>query len=114
MNPWEWECKILHFGENNKCFGMSSQASSAEVKRLWVKKLREVIQETYFNTALRLSAPRSPSKSESGSHRSSRYVFHVCVLKFMYLKKNVCLRCCFIFILTGIWKTLAQRTNALK
>jgi hypothetical protein len=44
-----------------------------------VKKLREVIQDTYFNTALRLnngptssSVPRSPSKSESGSVRSSR------------------------------------------
>lgn len=41
-------------------------------KRNWVRKLREVIQETYFNTALRLNPPRSPSKSESGSHRSSR------------------------------------------
>lgn len=48
------------------------RASVAEVKRSWVKKLREVIQETYFNTALRLNPPRSPSKSESGSYRSSR------------------------------------------
>ncbi|CAL8069824.1 unnamed protein product [Orchesella dallaii] len=48
------------------------KAATPDVKRLWVKKLREVIQETYFNNALRLNAPRSPSKSESGSHRSSR------------------------------------------
>ena len=30
----------------------SFQASSIEVKQAWVKRLREMIQETYFNTAL--------------------------------------------------------------
>jgi len=35
------------------------------VKRLWVKKIREVIQETYLNSAFRL--PRSPSKAEPTS-----------------------------------------------
>ncbi|XP_021962830.1 kalirin isoform X3 [Folsomia candida] len=41
------------------------KASLCETKRSWVKKLREVIQETYFNTALRLN--RSPSKSDRSS-----------------------------------------------
>jgi len=50
----------------------TDKATTTDGKKQWVKKLREVIQETYFNTALRLNAPRSPSKSESGSHRSSR------------------------------------------
>lgn len=43
------------------------RASSLESKQLWVKRLREVIQETYFS----LSMPRSPAK-KSSSQRSSR------------------------------------------
>ena len=44
-----------------------------DVKQTWVKKLREVIQETYFSTALPLSLPKSPAKGKSGSsQRSSR------------------------------------------
>lgn len=43
------------------------RASSLEAKQLWVKRLREVIQETYFS----LSMPKSPAK-KSSSQRSSR------------------------------------------
>ncbi|XP_015585806.1 triple functional domain protein isoform X4 [Cephus cinctus] len=43
------------------------RANSLEAKQLWVKRLREVIQETYFS----LSMPKSPAK-KSSSQRSSR------------------------------------------
>lgn len=43
------------------------RANSLESKQLWVKRLREVIQETYFS----LSMPKSPAK-KSSSQRSSR------------------------------------------
>lgn len=43
------------------------RANSLESKQLWVKKLREVFQETYFS----LSMPKSPAK-KSSSQRSSR------------------------------------------
>nr|XP_050856802.1 kalirin isoform X4 [Vespula vulgaris] len=43
------------------------RANSMEAKQLWVKRLREVIQETYFS----LSMPKSPAK-KSSSQRSSR------------------------------------------
>uniref|UniRef100_A0A224XHF4 Putative guanine nucleotide exchange factor for rho and rac gtpase n=1 Tax=Panstrongylus lignarius TaxID=156445 RepID=A0A224XHF4_9HEMI len=48
------------------------KASSLESKQAWVKKLREVIQETYFSTALPLSLPKSPAKLKGSSQRSSR------------------------------------------
>ncbi|XP_045464356.1 kalirin isoform X2 [Harmonia axyridis] len=48
------------------------RASSLETKQLWVKKLREVIQETYFSGALPLSLPKSPAKLKPHSQRSSR------------------------------------------
>ncbi|XP_073973142.1 trio Rho guanine nucleotide exchange factor isoform X3 [Rhodnius prolixus] len=48
------------------------KASSLESKQAWVKKLREVIQETYFSTALPLSLPKSPAKLKGNSQRSSR------------------------------------------
>ncbi|XP_049828356.1 kalirin isoform X4 [Schistocerca gregaria] len=48
------------------------KASSLDVKQTWVKKLREVIQETYFSSALPLSMPKSPAKLKPGSQRSSR------------------------------------------
>ncbi|XP_046401247.1 triple functional domain protein [Ischnura elegans] len=48
------------------------KASSLEGKQTWVKKLREVIQETYFSGALPLSMPKSPAKLKPGSQRSSR------------------------------------------
>ena len=42
------------------------KASSIEVKHNWVKKMRQMIQETYFNTALpTISAP--PLKSSSSA-----------------------------------------------
>ncbi|KAJ8977414.1 hypothetical protein NQ317_000215 [Molorchus minor] len=41
------------------------RASSLETKQLWVKKLREVIQETYFSGALPLSLPKSPAKLQA-------------------------------------------------
>ena len=42
------------------------KASSIEVKHNWVKKMRQMIQETYFNTALpTISAP--PIKSSSST-----------------------------------------------
>ncbi|CAB0035585.1 unnamed protein product [Trichogramma brassicae] len=43
------------------------RANSLESKQQWVKRLREVIQETYFS----LSMPKSPAK-KSSSQRSSR------------------------------------------
>ncbi|XP_060534993.1 triple functional domain protein isoform X2 [Cylas formicarius] len=48
------------------------RASSLETKQLWVKKLREVIQETYFSGALPLTLPKSPAKLKPHSQRSSR------------------------------------------
>lgn len=42
------------------------------MKQTWVKKLREVIQETYFSTALPLSLPKSPAKLKGNGQRSSR------------------------------------------
>ncbi|RZF34081.1 hypothetical protein LSTR_LSTR011651 [Laodelphax striatellus] len=48
------------------------KASSLDGKQQWVKKLREVIQETYFSSALPLSLPKSPAKLKPGSQRSSR------------------------------------------
>lgn len=50
------------------------KASNLETKQMWVKKLREVIQETYFSSALPLSLPKSPAKSKAPSYRSSRCV----------------------------------------
>ena len=44
------------------------KASSIEVKQNWVKKMRQMIQETYFNTALpTISAP--PLSSSSSAKR---------------------------------------------
>ncbi|KAK6627027.1 hypothetical protein RUM44_009504 [Polyplax serrata] len=48
------------------------KASCLDVKQTWVKKLREVIQETYFSTALPLSLPKSPAKLKGNGQRSSR------------------------------------------
>ncbi|KAI4471044.1 rho guanine exchange factor-related [Holotrichia oblita] len=48
------------------------RASSLDTKQLWVKKLREVIQETYFSGALPLHLPKSPAKLKPYSQRSSR------------------------------------------
>ncbi|XP_060840380.1 triple functional domain protein isoform X2 [Rhopalosiphum padi] len=48
------------------------KASTLEAKQTWVKKLREVIQETYFNSALRMYMPKSPAKLKPDSQRSSR------------------------------------------
>lgn len=50
------------------------KASTLEAKQTWVKKLREVIQETYFNSALRMYMPKSPAKLKPESQRSSRFV----------------------------------------
>lgn len=54
------------------------RASSLETKQLWVKKLREVIQETYFSSALPLSLPKSPAKLKPHSQRSSRFEIAFC------------------------------------
>jgi len=48
------------------------KASTLEGKQTWVKKLREVIQETYFNSALRMYMPKSPAKLKPESQRCSR------------------------------------------
>ncbi|XP_050432765.1 triple functional domain protein isoform X1 [Adelges cooleyi] len=48
------------------------KASTLEAKQTWVKKLREVIQETYFNSALRMCMPKSPAKLKPESQRCSR------------------------------------------
>lgn len=49
------------------------KANNLEAKQIWVKKLREVIQETYFSGAS-LTLPKSPAKSSkpSSSQRSSK------------------------------------------
>lgn len=50
------------------------KASSLEAKQMWVKRLREVIQETYFSSALPMHMPpKSPGKGKhNASQRSSR------------------------------------------
>lgn len=49
------------------------KANNLEAKQVWVKKLREVIQETYFSGAS-LTLPKSPAKSSNkmSSQRSSK------------------------------------------
>lgn len=54
------------------------KAHNLETKQMWVKKVREVIQETYFSGAS-LTFPKSPAKSSNNnvnmknpSQRSSR------------------------------------------
>ncbi|XP_035459175.2 kalirin isoform X3 [Spodoptera frugiperda] len=47
------------------------KAPSLEVKQTWVRRLREVIQETYFSGALH-QPPRSPARRPASSQRSSR------------------------------------------
>ncbi|XP_068619669.1 kalirin isoform X3 [Battus philenor] len=49
------------------------KAPSLEVKQTWVRRLREVIQETYFRGSLEPHAPRSPARGRpTSSQRSSR------------------------------------------
>ena len=48
------------------------KANNLEAKQVWVKRLREVIQETYFSGAS-LTLPKSPAKtSKISSQRSSK------------------------------------------
>ncbi|KAH8365464.1 hypothetical protein KR093_001054 [Drosophila rubida] len=47
------------------------KASSLETKQIWVKKLREVMQETCFS-GTSLTLPKSPAKNSGSSQRSSR------------------------------------------
>lgn len=48
------------------------KASNLEAKQVWVKRLREVIQETYFSGAS-LTLPKSPAKTtKAASHRISK------------------------------------------
>lgn len=50
------------------------KANNLETKQIWVKKLREVIQETYFSGAS-LTLPKSPAKTNkttASSQRSSK------------------------------------------
>lgn len=50
------------------------KANNLEAKQIWVKKLREVIQETYFSGAS-LTLPKSPAKTannKASSQRSSK------------------------------------------
>lgn len=56
------------------------KASTLEAKQTWVKKLREVIQETYFNSALRMYMPKSPAKLKPENHRSSRFVLLLIII----------------------------------
>jgi len=52
------------------------KASSLDVKQVWVKRLREMIQETYFNTALpNISLPPAtppPSSAVAAAASSSK------------------------------------------
>lgn len=44
------------------------KAPSIEVKQNWVKKMRQLIQDTYFNTALpTISVPQNSSNKHVGS-----------------------------------------------
>lgn len=48
------------------------KANTLETKQVWVKRLREVIQETYFSGAS-LALPKSPAKtSKAASQRTSK------------------------------------------
>ncbi|KAM8710185.1 hypothetical protein ACLKA7_016906 [Drosophila subpalustris] len=47
------------------------KANSLETKQIWVKKLREVMQETCFS-GTSLTLPKSPAKNSGSSQRSSR------------------------------------------
>lgn len=51
---------------------MILRANNLETKQAWVKKLREVIQETYLSSALPLSPTKSPAKTPNKQNRSSR------------------------------------------
>jgi len=59
------------------------KASSLEAKQTWVKKLREVIQETFFGSVMPLGLPRSPARTKGNSQRTSRYG-HSLFLSFCY------------------------------
>lgn len=59
------------------------------MKQAWVKKLREVIQETYFSSALPLSLPKSPAKLKAGSQRSSRWAIFTKIINSFYLEKII-------------------------
>lgn len=47
------------------------KANTLETKQIWVKKLREVIQETYFSGAS-LTLPKSPAKTSKNASHSQR------------------------------------------
>lgn len=58
--PMQSDCRII------------LKANNLETKQIWVKKLREVIQETYFSGAS-LTLPKSPAKTtKASSQRSSK------------------------------------------
>ena len=60
------------------CTALSLQAPSLDTKQLWVKRLRELIQERllYISSALNepLNKPMPPPPKMFNSQRSSRYV----------------------------------------
>ena len=49
------------------------KASSIEVKQNWVKKMRQMIQETYFNTALPTISAHPLSSSSSSKQRRNNH-----------------------------------------
>lgn len=53
---------------------MILRANTLEVKQTWVRKLREVLQETYLSNALPLSLAKSPAKTPK-QNRASRYKY---------------------------------------
>jgi triple functional domain protein len=68
------ECKIAIWTGRSPMlsdYRVVLKANSLEVKQLWVKKLREVIQETYFSNAS-LSMLKSPAKSANKTSRFSK------------------------------------------
>lgn len=51
------------------------QAASSEAKGAWMRKMREVIQESYLSSALpnvSLDPPKSPLKMRTSVQRTSR------------------------------------------
>lgn len=59
------------------CRGFNFKASSSETKNAWVRKMKEVVQESCLNSALPLNLdplPKSPLKVRSAAQRTSRWV----------------------------------------
>ncbi|KAI9551891.1 hypothetical protein GHT06_022227 [Daphnia sinensis] len=75
------ECKFVIWSSRSSSLPDGKiilKANSSEVKNAWVRKMKEVVQESYLNSALPLSnvtlepLPKSPLKVRSAVQRTSR------------------------------------------